>query len=287
MDDPDHFFHDFPKVYLAVIFLCFICMWIFLASVKYIKFKMPNLKRQYQRNILTFYQNFFFYLCFFIISVSLTLVKLIVPHMTSPENTKFILICFYILRLLFVCFLRPVIIILILRKRMPHFYENYKKKNIVISIFYISGKTLCARNELFKPLKSFSQDARFGSEKKFNELNLKLENNIFIQVQRNKEKDVTNKSKLLKECKCNCIPEPDVHQLLFYISCMLSSLIHKLDQGSIRSSPRQGLSPHRSNNDYKLSRVVAQQSYSEYDQSFNLVLQLTCKLLSIDILDAD
>ena len=211
-EDPDHYV-QLPTAFLAITSLSFICMWIFFFCVKYIKLKMPNLKRQYQRNILTFNQNFFFYISFFIISVSLTLVKLIVPLLTSPENTKLILIFLYIIKLMFVSIFRPMIIIFLLRRRMPHFFENYKRKNSVISIFYVSGKTVCARNELFKPLKSFSQDARFGSEKKFNELNLRVENNSFIHhVLRNKEKHMTTKSKLfIGRRKMNVKYMPDVH----------------------------------------------------------------------------
>lgn len=185
-EDLDHYVQDFPTAFLAITLLSFICMWIFFASVNYIKVKMPNLKRQYQRNIVTFNQNFFFYLCFFIISVSLTLAKLIVPKFTSAENTKIILICWYFLRLFSVCMFRPIVIIFLLRKRMAHFFQNYEKERAVILIFYVSGKTVDARNELFKPLKSFSQNARFGSERKFGELNLRVENSFFIHVPKNK-----------------------------------------------------------------------------------------------------
>ena len=62
------------------------------------------------------------------------------------------------------------------------------------SIFYISGKNVGARRELFKPLKSFSQNARFGSEKKFNQHNSRIENIYFLNLQRNKTKDRTGKS---------------------------------------------------------------------------------------------
>ena len=202
----------FPTAYLALTFLSVICLCIFFASVEYIKIKRPNLKRQYQRNIVTFNQNFFFCLCFFIISMSLTLAKLIVPHLTSSENMKSILMFLYSLRLIFVCFLRPIIIILLLRKRMPHFFENYEKKKNIISIFYVSGNTMCPRNELFMPLKSFGQNARFGSEKKFEELNLRADN--VIRVQRKEESDVTRKSKLVigrRKMKNNCIPDVNVH----------------------------------------------------------------------------
>ena len=72
---------------------------------------------------------------------------------------------------------------------MPHFFQNYEKEKGVIVIFYVSGNSVSARNELFKPLKSFSQNARFGSEKKFHELNLKVENSFLIHVQSCKDKE--------------------------------------------------------------------------------------------------
>ena len=135
--DLEHYVQVIPGAYLAVTFLSLICMCIFFASVKYIKVRKPNLKRQYQRNIVTFNQNFFFYVCFFNISVSLTLVKIFVPHLTSSENTKIILIFLYVLRLTFICSFRPIIIILLLKRRMPHFFENCNMENGVVSIFYI------------------------------------------------------------------------------------------------------------------------------------------------------
>ena len=177
-EDLDHTVQVIPGAYLAVNFISFICMWILFASVKYVKVKKPNLKRQYQRNIVTFNQNFFLYVCFFSISVSLTLVKIFVPRLFSSEDTKLILIFFYFLRLMFLCFLRPIIIISLLLRRMPHFFENCEKEKSVISVFYISGKNVHARNELFKPLKSFHNNARFGSEQKFKLLGGRLKINV-------------------------------------------------------------------------------------------------------------
>ena len=63
-----------------------------------------------------------------------------------------------------------------------------------ITIFYVSGNTICPRNELFMPLKSFGQNARFGSEKKFDELNLRADNSLVIRVQRKEENDVRTRT---------------------------------------------------------------------------------------------
>ena len=74
---------------------------------------------------------------------------------------------------------------------------------------------MCPRNELFMPLKSFGQNARFGSEKKFDELNLRVDNSLVIRVQKKEESDVTRKSKLVigrrKMNNNNCIPDVNVH----------------------------------------------------------------------------
>ena len=95
---------------------------------------------------------------------------------------------------------------------MPYFFENYNRENGVVSIFYISGKNVRARNELFKPLKSFSQNARFGSEKKFNQPNSRIENHYFLNFQRNKENDRTGKSMLfVGRRKINVDPVPNTH----------------------------------------------------------------------------
>ena len=85
-------------------------------------------------------------------------------------------------------------------------------ENGVISIFYISGKNMGARSELFTPLKSFSQNARFGSEKKFHQLNSRTENVYFLNLQRNKEKERTRKSLLfVGRRNINVDPVTNVH----------------------------------------------------------------------------
>ena len=61
---------------------------------------------------------------------------------------------------------------------MPHFFENCEKEKSEISVFYISGKNGHARNELFKPLKSFNNNARFGSEQKFKLLGGRIKINV-------------------------------------------------------------------------------------------------------------
>ena len=177
-EDLNYTVQVFPSAYLAVNFLIFLCSWIIFASVKYVEVKRPNLKRQYQRNIVTFTQNFIFYVCFFSISVSLTLVKIFVPRLSSSEDTKLILIFFYFVRLMFLCYLRPIIIIALLLRKMPHFFKNYEQEKSAILVFYISGKNVRARNEHFKPLKSFHNNARFGSEQKFKLLGGRMKINV-------------------------------------------------------------------------------------------------------------
>ena len=69
-----------------------------------------------------------------------------------------------------------------------------------------------ARSELFTPLKSFSQNARFGSEKKFHQLNSRTENVYFLNLQRNKEKERTRKSLLfVGRRNINVDPVTNVH----------------------------------------------------------------------------
>ena len=202
VDCDSDYVHLMPTRYLAVTFITFIVMWFWFGSVNYIKVKRPSLKKQYQRNIVTFNQNFYFYIIFWMISISLTLIKIFAPRYMSSENTKIILIFFYVLRLSFICIFRPMTIILLLRKRMPHFFENYKK-NDVITIFHLSCKTVCERDEKFKPFKCFHQNARFGSEKKFCSFNIDIENYL-VQGNRNM------KYKKHERRKMRAIPNVDV-----------------------------------------------------------------------------
>ena len=161
--------------YLAFTSLSFICMWIFFGSVEYIKNKKPYLRKQHQCNIVTFNQNFYFYIVFLGISISLTIIRLIISSEMPPSaNVKLIIMMLSFFRLLFVYLIRPLTIIFLLKKRLPHFFENYKKAQNVISIFHVSGKIIGARNENFQPFKSFNQNARFGSENKFNAINLSI-----------------------------------------------------------------------------------------------------------------
>ena len=91
---------------------------------------------------------------------------------------------------------------------MPHFFENYKGKD-VITIFHISGKTICARDEKFKPFKSFHQNARFGSEKKFCSFNIDIENYL-VQGNRNTNGQRLMKYKKHERGKMRAIPNVDV-----------------------------------------------------------------------------
>ena len=94
--------------------------------------------------------------------------------MPPSANVKLIIMMLSFIRLLYVYLIRPLTIIVLLKKRIPHFFENYKKAQNVISIFHVSGKIIGARNENFQPFKSFNQNARFGSENKFNAINLSI-----------------------------------------------------------------------------------------------------------------
>lgn len=73
---------------------------------------------------------------------------------------------------------------------------------------------MCPRNELFMPLKSFGQNARFGSEKKFDELNVRADNSLVIRIQRKEESDVAGRSKIVigrRKMNNHCIPDVNVH----------------------------------------------------------------------------
>ena len=80
----------------------------------------------------------------------------------------------------------------------------------MITIFHISGKTVCVRDEKFKPFKCFHQNARFGSEKKFSSVNLVIEN-CLVQGNRDRNREGEMKYKTTHERgKMWTIPDVDV-----------------------------------------------------------------------------
>merc|ERR1712062_252121 len=94
-------------------------------NVQIIKSK-TKFKKQHQINIVTFNHNFFFYIIFVIAHVILTLIRINVLKIARSEEVETILICSYIVNIFISWFIRPVMIISILRKNIPDFFDDFE-----------------------------------------------------------------------------------------------------------------------------------------------------------------
>ena len=163
---------NYLKMIVAQIpFMTFII--ILFINVQIIKTKTRFKKKPNRFNIITFNQNFFFYIFFFISNVILIITRINVLTLFSDKRARHILLYVYLIFLSIDWFIRPIIIIFLLRKDMPDFFEDIqisKEKKI----FSVKGKVIIPRQQEFLTYKPFSQNARWGSSKKFNACNEKI-----------------------------------------------------------------------------------------------------------------
>ena len=145
-----------PPVTIFV-FTILTCM-IFL-SVQYSKKNKTGLKMKIQRNIVTFNINFYFLISFSILTLITNLLKSEALARPWIEN---LMIFVKFMSILFVGFLRPVIIIYLLWNNRPDFFEDREENLQTEKPFYISGHSLQPRKEIFSSCKSFRQNARWG-----------------------------------------------------------------------------------------------------------------------------
>ena len=142
-------------------------------------------KKRYQMNILTFNQNFYFYIIFVIAHVTITLIRIkVLTFAHDDQEAETILICSYILRLLISWLIRPIMIIFLLKKNIPDFFDDF---DIPISeeVFKIRGQTIFPRQQKFLSYKPFCQDARWGSESKFQNHAVNVNQRIYTDRKRN------------------------------------------------------------------------------------------------------
>ena len=133
-----------------------------------------KIRKNYQQNIVTFNQNFYFYVLYSIINLILTIVRMCVLDLSlDSETPERVLIVSYLIKLFVVWLLRPLTILLLLRRNMPEFFEDFED---TVQNFTLISQTLGPRNQQFLTYKPFSQNARWGSEKKFMMLNTNLSN---------------------------------------------------------------------------------------------------------------
>ena len=142
---------------IIFVFTFLTCMTFF--SVQYLKKSKAGFKMKIQRNIVTFNTNFYFLISFSLLTLITNLLKS--KALTRPWIVSW-MIFVKLMSILFVGFLRPVIIIYLLRNNRPDFFEDREENLQTETTFYISGHSLQPRQQIFCSYKSFRQDARWG-----------------------------------------------------------------------------------------------------------------------------
>ena len=78
----------------------------------------------------------------------------------------------YLIKLCFAWLLRPLITLILLRKNMPEFFEDFEET--IKEFTFIGQAAPHPRSQRFLTYKPFSQNARWGSQKKFMTINTVL-----------------------------------------------------------------------------------------------------------------
>ena len=157
---------NYLKMIVAQIpFMTFIV--ILYINIQIFKTKSRIKRKHYQFNIITFCQNFYFYILFYMSNVFFILIRINISKFFSVEKAELILVYVYLFYLSIDWFVRPIVIILLLRKDMPDFFDDLEisKDN---TTFTVNVKNIFPREQEFLTYKPFTQNARWGSSKKFN-----------------------------------------------------------------------------------------------------------------------
>ena len=148
---------------MGTYFIANILLLMIVVNVYYLKRQKSEFrKRKIQRNILTFHTNTKFFMFFLWISMPVLILKSL--SFEQPSTSRLIrklLISLHLIKLLVVCFLRPLIIIHLLKRNMPSFFTDQPEEPRIKS-FFITGQNFYPRPENFSPLKPFCQNARWG-----------------------------------------------------------------------------------------------------------------------------
>ena len=144
-------------------FITNILLFMVLSNVHYLKKQKGEFrKRKVQRNIITFHTNINFFMFFLWISFPVIILKsLSFQNPSTSRLIRYCLISLHLTKLFVVCFLRPLVIIYLLKRNMPSFFMDHAEEPQFQS-FFITGQSFHPRPENFCPLKSFSQNARWG-----------------------------------------------------------------------------------------------------------------------------
>ena len=162
-------------------------------GIQFLKKSRSNVRKRYQTNIVTFDQNFYFYLIVTLINMILTIFVVL-----SGEMTELVLIASYLIKLLSIWLFRPLITLILLKRNMPEFFQDYK---VTTSRFIIISQQIYPRRQSFMTFKHFNQNARFGTEKKFFMINEEFGNQLTSTSTRKNENDNQNIAKLPDVCR--------------------------------------------------------------------------------------
>ena len=157
------FFLKFKPIFFIFCIYTILISMIF-CNVQYIKKHKTGLKKKIQRNIITFHINFYFFNFFVALTFLQHFLKILAPRVKFRYIEKCIIFV-HLVRVFFVGFIRPVIIIFLLKKNMPDFFEDREENQQAYLTFYFSGLSFEPRQQKFSPYKPFRQNARWGWQK--------------------------------------------------------------------------------------------------------------------------
>lgn len=144
-------------------FITNIYMFMIIFNVYYLEKQKSELrKRKFQRNIITFHTNTKFFMFFLWISLPVLILKSLSFQQPSTSRlVRKLLLSLHLIKLLVAGFLRPLVIIHLLKRNMPSFFTDSLEEPRIKS-FYITGQSFQPRTENLFPFKPFCQNARWG-----------------------------------------------------------------------------------------------------------------------------
>ena len=149
------------KIGMGLVFL--LAYLVMFLNIQYIRKKRP-ISSKIQYNIVTFNQSFVMYILFYLSDLILKYLRQnCYIHCILVEN-DYKLFFFLTFKLIFFNCLIPCTIIRNLNLTIPILFSEYKVEKVN---FYMSEQRIIPRQQVFLPLKQFKFNARFGSEKKF------------------------------------------------------------------------------------------------------------------------
>ena len=154
-------------------------------SVRYITFQKKYLRTsKYQSNIITFNGNLFFFFLFEIIEI---IYKVLTLSFNQSTITRVSHVYYQMTKIVVFGFLRPIIILTLLKRNMPEFFtdESQELLNNKNHFYFIGNAIPAPRQQRFSQYKPFSQNARWGWQKRrFIQVNQEISSDHSFRVER-------------------------------------------------------------------------------------------------------